>query len=224
MSKEKVIKNIIAPVIIVIISIVFAIIFNDYVFGLITLVAGFLNAYYMIIGKWYNYIFGIIFSITYSIVCFINGLYGFAIFTIILYTPIQITGLVKWFKKQSNDAVEVKSLSVKHGLLLTVAVCLFSAVLGFLLNLIPTQQMSYFDSVSQMINLCGIILSTLRYREMWYVWLANNVVDLLIWIKNFIDGSSNSGMMLVVSIMYFLTNIYGLINWIKLEKIQNKTA
>lgn len=98
-NKKTLIYDIIIPSIIVLVSVAFAVIFKDYIWGLTTLLFGFLNAYYMAVGKWYNYIFGILFSITYAIVCYFNGLFGFAIFTVLAYTPIQIIGLVKWFKK-----------------------------------------------------------------------------------------------------------------------------
>ena len=219
---KKKLLNIGMPIIITVLSLIFAFLFNDFSFGFITLLAGFLNAYYMMVGKWYNYIFGIIFSVVYAYVCFINGLYGFAIFTILLYTPIQIIGIIKWFKNRVDDVVKIKSLSIKNGLLLTLGICLSSLLLGFLLSLIPSQRLSLLDAVSQMINLGGIILCIYRYREMWFVWLVNNLVDLAIWIINFINHTSNAGMMLVVSIIYLIFNILGLIFWIKTEKHQLK--
>ena len=66
MTKKDVVKNIVLPIGIVFISIVFAIVFNDFGLGILTLLFGFLNAYYMAIGKWYNYLYGIAFSVTYS--------------------------------------------------------------------------------------------------------------------------------------------------------------
>ena len=58
----------------------------------------------------------------------------------------------------------------------------------------------------------------LRFKECWAVWLFNNSIDLSIWIINFVKGSPNSTMMLLVSIGYLLINVYGLIKWIKISK------
>lgn len=220
---KKVVENVIIPVLIVMISIFFGIIFNDYKLGLITLMAGFLNAYYAAIGKWYNYIFGIIFSLTYSATCYYNGLYGFAIFTVIFYIPFQIYGLVKWKKKEDEDhIVKIKSLTLKTGILLTLGISAGSALIGYLLNLIPGQQLSYLDATSQLVNVGGGMLNVLAYREGWYVWLVNNILDLIIWIINFGKNSTYSEMMLVVSIIYLVMNIYGLVNWIIIENKQRK--
>lgn len=219
-SKKTLIYDIIIPIIIVLVSVAFAIIFNDYIWGLSTLIFGFLNAYYMANGKWYNYIFGILFSITYAIVCYFNGLFGFAIFTILAYTPIQMIGLIKWFKKTEDKTVKVRSLSVGWGILISLGVVALSAGVGFLLTLIPGQNLAFLDSASQMINLAGIFLLTFRFRESWYVWLANNTIDLAIWIINTVKNTQSAPMMLVLSVMYLAMNVYGLIAWIIIERKQ----
>lgn len=65
----------IMPAITIIVSIVLGVISGDYFWGIITLIFGFLNAYYMAIGKWYNYIFGLLFSLSYAFVCGKNDAY-----------------------------------------------------------------------------------------------------------------------------------------------------
>ena len=84
--------------------------------------------------------------------------------------------------------------------------------------MIPNQQLAFLDASSNIINLCGIILMNLRFKECWAVWLFNNSIDLSIWIISFVKGSPNSTMMLLVSIGYLLINVYGLIKWIKMAK------
>ena len=74
----------IMPVITIIISVALGLISRDYFWGVITLIFGFLNAYYMAIGKWYNYIFGLLFSLSYAYVCGKNGLFGWVAFSFVL--------------------------------------------------------------------------------------------------------------------------------------------
>lgn len=224
MTKKKIIENIVAPIGIVILSIVFAIIFHDFTLGFVTLLVGFLNAYYMALGKWYNYIFGILFSIFYSIACAINGLFGFAIFSVILYTPIQIVGIVNWFRKQENGEVLVNSLSIKKGIITIALAVSGSFLVGILLSIIPRQTMPYFDAVSQILNLLGIVFTIFRYRESWILFLFNNVIDLVIWIIKFVKHTEYSSMMLVVAIMYLVMNIYGIVYWIFIEGKQKNKA
>ena len=216
-------KIILFPLIITMISIVIGIIFNDYICGTLSLIFGFLNAYYMAIGKWYNYIFGFLFAIVYAYICTINGLFGLLIFTIIFYLPLQISGLINWFKNKQDTEVKMRSLNFKSASLLSICVIAGSSMLGLLLSLIPGQNLAFLDSTSQIINLCGVVLGTMRFRESWYIWLINNIVDLTIWIINTVNHTPNAGMSLVTSIMYLVMNIIGVISWIRLEKQQKKT-
>lgn len=218
--KKNIIKKIVLPIGIVIVCLICSIISNDYILGGITLIAGFLNAYYMAIGKWYNYIFGIIFNVTYLVACYVNGLYGLGIFTICIYLPLQVYGLINWKKNQQNNNVEAKSFNAKKSFILCFCIILGSFAVGFLLDFIPTQKLSYLDACSQIINVSGVVLGSKAYREAWYVWIANNVIDLTIWTINCINNTPHSTMMLITSIMYLVMNIFGIISWIVLEKKQ----
>lgn len=77
------------------------------------------------------------------------------------------------------------------------------------------------DASSNCINLCGVILMILRFKESWWLWLINNIIDLSIWIITFINKGEGSSMMLLVSIGYLLINIYGIIKW-HIEAKKNK--
>ena len=220
---KNIFKVAVVPVIISVISILLGIVFKDFVWGILALIFGFLNAYYMAIGKWYNYIFGFLFAIVNAYICTINGLFGLLIFTVIFYLPLQVSGLINWFKNKQDSEVSMRSLNWKTSTILCASIVLGSVILGFLLSLIPKQQLAFLDSTSQIINLCGVVLGTMRFRESWYIWLLNNMVDLSIWIINTIKATPNAEMMLITSIMYLVMNIIGLISWIKIERKQKST-
>ena len=40
-------------------------------------------------------------------------------------------------------------------------------ILDYLLTLIPSQRLAFLDSNSNIINLCGVILMILRFKECW---------------------------------------------------------
>ena len=78
------------------------------------------------------------------------------------------------------------------------------------------------DAASNCINLCGVILMILRFKEAWWIWLINNIIDLIIWIITTINGGKGAIMMLLVSIGYLLINIYGVLKWnIEAKKSKN---
>lgn len=219
-KKKSLLKNLLIILSTIIISIILGIIFNDYIWGTLTLIFGFLNAYFMAIGKWQNYIFGILFTITYTVICTINGLYGWLIFSIIFYLPIQIYGIVDWKRNKKDKSVELKSFTMKNSIIICTSILLSSIILGFLLSLIPSQNLSFLDSTSQILNISGCILVALRFKECWIIWFANNFIDLIIWIINTIKGTVNSEMTLIMSIMYLVMNIISLFIWIRIERRQ----
>lgn len=204
---------------IIIFSLICGILSKDYFLGTLILICGLLNSYYASLGKIYNYIFGALYSLLSGYVCYINGLYGIAVLSILVYFPSQIQGYLSWKKKKDiNNEVAIRGFTLKNSIIITASCIVGSAILGFLLSKIPNQQLAFLDSSSNIINICGIVLMNLRFKECWVIWLFNNTIDLSIWIINAINGNSNSIMMLLVSIGYLLINIYGLIMWIKKSK------
>lgn len=223
-NKKSVFKELIIIASTLVVSFCFGLLFNDLIWGTLTLAFGFLNAYYMALGKWENYIYGILFTLTYAYICTINGLYGWLIFSIIFYLPVQIYGIVNWFRNKTDDVVEVKSFTLKNSIIICSSIIAGSVVLGFLLSLIPSQNLAFLDSTSQIINISGVILVAIRFKECWYVWIANNLIDTIIWIVNVINRTTNAEMALLTSIMFLVMNVVGLIYWIKTgrkQKTQN---
>lgn len=109
--------------------------------------------------------------------------------------------------------VKVREFTFKNSIIITLSCIIGSIILGYLLTLIPTQRLAFMDATSNCINLCGVILMILRFKESWWLWLINNVIDLSIWIITFINKGEGSTMMLLVFIGYLLINVYGIIKW-----------
>ncbi len=198
----------------IIFSIIIGIISNDIIIGSLILSTGILCAYYASLGKRINYILGFINYILMAYVSLKNNLYGMVCFYTFIFAPLQIRGFISWNKKlDDNKNVKVRGFTLKNSILITILCILSSLILGYLLSLIPKQQLSLLDATSNCINLCGVILMILRFRESWWIWLINNIIDLIIWIIIFINNGNNSFMMLLTSISYLLITIYGIVKW-----------
>lgn len=215
-------KNKLITLIVIIFSVLCGILTRDYYLGTLILVCGLLNSYYASIGKIYNYIFGALYSILSGYVCFRNGLYGIALLSLLVYFPSQIQGFISWNKnKDKNKQVKVRNFTVKNSIIIVTSCIISSLLFGYLLSKIPNQQLAFLDATSNVINLCGIILMNLRFKECWLVWLFNNTIDVVIWVINIVNKTPNSMMMLLVSIGYLLINVYGIIKWNKMSKLNN---
>lgn len=207
-------KNIIITLMCLIISIVSGIISNDLLIGGTILLTGLLCAYFASEGKRINYIFGLINYLLISYVSFKNNLFGIFFFYIFIFSPLQINGFIAWNKNLNNNKnVKVREFTLYNSIIITLSCIIGSIILGYLLTLIPTQRLAFMDATSNCINLCGVILMILRFKESWWLWLINNLVDLSIWVITFINKGEGSTMMLLVSIGYLLINIYGIIKW-----------
>jgi len=207
-------KYIIITFICTLISLISGIVSNDILIGGTILLTGLLCAYFASEGKRINYILGLINYLLMGYVSFKNNLYGIFFFYIFIFSPLQIQGFITWNKNLNDEKnVKVREFTLKNSIIITLSCIVGSLLLGYLLTLIPNQRLAFLDAISNCINLCGIILMILRFKESWWLWLINNIIDLSIWIITFINKGEGATMMLLVSISYLLINIYGIIKW-----------
>ncbi|MCI8308852.1 MAG: nicotinamide mononucleotide transporter [Clostridia bacterium] len=207
-------KYIIIILVCIVISLISGIITKDLLIGGTILATGLLCAYFASEGKRVNYILGLINYILIGYVSFKNNLFGIFFFYMFIFAPLQIHGYISWKKNLDNNKnVKVREFNLKNSIIITLSCIICSFILGYLLSLIPGQRLAIMDASSNCINLCGVILMILRFKESWWLWLVNNVVDLTIWIITVINKGNNAVMMLLVSIGYLLINIYGIIKW-----------
>lgn len=207
-------KYIIIILLCIIMSIISGIIAKDLLIGGTILATGLLCAYFASEGKRVNYILGLINYILMGYVALKNNLFGIFFFYIFIFSPLQIRGYISWKKNLDNGHnVKAREFTLKNSIIITLSCIISSFILGYLLSLIPGQRLAIMDASSNCINLCGVILLNLRFKEAWWIWLVNNIIDLTIWTITVINKGNGSIMMLLVSIGYLLINIYGIIKW-----------
>ena len=182
--------------------------------GILLVLFSILNGYYASNFKRINYIFGLLSYLLMGYVAFKNNIYGMSIFYILIFSPMQLIGFINWGKKQDNNKkVIVRAFSKKNRIILIIACIVLSMVMASILNKIPNAKFTYLDSFSNIINLSGIVLMALRFNESWWLWLINNVLDLILWTNVVNIGGNYSISMLISSIIYLIINIYGIIKW-----------
>lgn len=215
-------KYLIITIICFVISLISGILSNDIIIGGANLFTALLCAYFSCEGKRTSYILGLINYLLIGYVSLINHLYGLFIFGVIICPIFQIQGYISWSKNLNEDkTVKVREFTLKNSIIITISCLIGSTILSYILSLIPNERIAFLDALSNIINLCGVVLAILRFKECWWIWLFNNIIDLSIWIITFIAKGEGSTMMLLVSIGYLLINIYGIIKWnIEAKKIR----
>lgn len=216
-------KYIVITVLCLIVSLISGILSHDIIIGGANLFTALLCAYFSSEGKRVSYILGLINYLLIGYVSFINHLYGLFIFGVIICPILQIQGYISWSKNLNEDkTAKVREFTLKNSIIITISCLLGSLILSYLLSIIPRERIAFLDALSNIINLCAVILAILRFKECWWIWLINNIIDLSIWIITFIGKGEGSTMMLLVSIGYLLINIYGIIKWnIAAKKLKN---
>lgn len=207
-------KYLIVTFICAVLSFIFGVFSHDIIIGGTILLTGLLCAYFASEGKRVNYILGFINYLLMGYVSFKNHLFGIFFFYLFIFSPLQIKGFITWNHNLDQDQnVKVREFTKKNSIIITLSCVLGSLLLGYLLTLIPNQRLAFMDASSNCINLCGVILMILRFREAWWLWLINNIIDLSIWVIAFLWNGEGSAMMLLTSIGYLLINIYGIVKW-----------
>lgn len=105
---------------------------------------------------------------------------------------------------------KVRSLNKKGMIIATITVLIFWALL-YPLGLMWNDSAPITDSLTLAIGAVASILCTLHYRNTYALWLAEDAVNVVMWIKTAFTLGINAATiaMLVSTIMYLVTAIYG---------------
>ena len=198
--------------------------FDDYLFlGSLTLFLGCLQTLLLSKGFWWEELVGITEALMVAIVALASNLYGTAIFTVLVYVPLSVFSLISWKKHQNGGVVKINKMNTKTSVLLIVLLLVSIVIFSFLLSLVPNQNLPALDTISNMLDICGIILIALRFKEGWIFWIMCSLADFIMWGVLFLQGNTvNSPMMIIVSFVNIIINVFGYWSFIEIRKLQEK--
>lgn len=164
-------------------------------------------------GKISNYFFGLIFAYTYFYVAWGANFLGEMNTVLYVYLPSQFIGYFMWKNHMQNDqggeSVVAKSLSLKGWVVLVL-----TAGIGTILFVQALQaaggSSTGLDGLTTIITVAAQLLMILRYREQWLLWIALNILSIVLW--------AETPAMYLMYAAYLLNSIYGYYNWTKLAK------
>ena len=183
--------------------------------GILIILSSVLNSLLSSNFKKSNYIFGLICYILMGLVAYINHIYGMFFFYIFIFAPLQIYGYYHWGKNSTNERVKVRTFSFKNRIIAIISCIIISIAFAFVLVRIPGARFTFLDAFSNIINLCGVILLALRFNESWWLWLINNIIDVVLWTMVYNISGDYAIPMLISCVFYLVINIYGIYKWNK---------
>ena len=162
----------------------------------------------------------IIFACIYAYVSFTFNYYGEMITYIGMTGLIACFSLVVWIMNPSKKRTEVRVNSISQGEVFISFTVMFviSFLFYFILKLLNTTNL-LISTISIFTSLTASYLTLRRSKYYALAYAANDVVLIIMWILASISSSQYISM--VICFIFFLINdIYGFINWNKMEKKQ----
>lgn len=163
----------------------------------------------------------IVFSILYGIISYSFSYYGEMITYLGMTAPMALFALISWLKNPYNGnrtEVRVNRLKTKETVFMFLLTAVVTVVFYFILaafntaNLIPS-------TLSVTTSFLAVYLTFRRSAFFAAAYAANDVILIILWILA--AASDISYISVVICFIMFLANdIYGFINWSKIQKRQ----
>lgn len=197
------------------------IIFNSDLLTPICSIVGIITALLLAKGKYMGQVFGLLIVILYSIVSFKNKFYGEVIIYLVIMLPMYVIGIISWIRHQDKqtNSVEVNKISNQEwGIVALASIVCFMGIY-FLLKSFNTEEL-FVSSLSVLDSLFAIYLQIRRSKYSFYFYVINDLVLIVLWGIPCITGSFFLIPMLMNPIINLINDVYGIVNWRKLEAIQ----
>lgn len=199
-------------------------IFHSAWFILVNALLGVLCVFTQAKGKIVTQFLGIVLFGFYTYICFTQKFYGEAILYLVIMMPMYLYGIVQWLThrdKQDNVVIVRSNLSKREWLLSTLAFIGLSVAVFFLLRALHTNQLvtSTFSFLSM---LPAVYLLIRRCKWNQVAFLINDFIVPILWLVLVIQGDFSFLPMCINYVFQIIYDVYGLFQWIKLEKEQEE--
>ena len=175
-------------------------------------------------GKVSTQFIGIVYFCFYIFITYTQKYYGEALVYLVVMLPMYIYGVIHWLAnrdKKDNVVIVRSNLSKKEWLI--ASICFIAVGIGiyFMLKALNTSQL-LINSLSFISMLPAVYLLMRRCKWNQVAFLVNDFIVPLLWIFLVVQGDLSFLPMCVYHIFQIIYDIYGLIEWIKLEKKQKE--
>ena len=175
-------------------------------------------------GKVITQFIGIVYFCFYIFISYKQRYYGEALLYLIIMLPMYIYGVIHWLSnrdKKENVVIVKSNLSVKEWCLFGVSFILVAVGVFFILKALNTSQL-IISSLSFVSMLPAVYLLIRRCKWNQVAFLVNDFIVPILWIILVVQGDLSFLPMCIYHIFQVTYDIYGLIEWIKLEKRQKE--
>lgn len=207
--------------------------------GLVSSISGVLASIFQVRAKAAYYLWFLLNTVTYAIVCLHENLYGQFIQNFFILLPLEVAGFIAWKKHIDNskeNKLEIRKFTKSNWvvsiILAIIAWGLYAAFIKYLPNMfsalfgmhIAADPQFKLDALTSVMTIFAVYITSKRYLEQWYFWIIANA-GIIIFIKSIIETgvfsmSDLSGA--IVLGQYGVISFYGLYCWLKMYKKQKE--
>lgn len=173
-------------------------------------------------GNPFGQLLMMIFSLLYGVISYSFAYYGEMITYLGMTMPMALFSLITWLKNPYNGnraEVEVNRISKRENIFMWVLAIAVTAVFYFILEFFDTANIVP-STISVTTSFLAVYLTFRRNPYYALGYAANDIVLIILWsMASFSDISYLS--VTVCFAAFFVNDIYGYINWKKMEKKQS---
>lgn len=177
------------------------------------LVSGILGICSVVLGAQGNiltFVFGFAQVVTYTYLCVVERFYA-EIAINIYYFITMIYGVYCWRNRLLDNTLQIHTRCLSRNVfpLLSLAIILMSILTGWLLQRYTDDPQPYLDAFTTVPAIVAQVLMVLAYREQWYLWLAVDILAVVMWIR------AENYCMAAQYAFWCANCIYGYVQWTK---------
>ena len=137
--------------------------------------------------------------------------------------PVSAVSVVTWLKNPySSNEVKVKRLSAEKMIILMIATAVVTVLFYFILKLCGTASL-IISTVSVITSFLASMLTVLRSPLYAAAYALNDIVLIVLWVIASL-GDASCVPMVVCLAVFLINDLYGLKNWLKMQKEQEVSA
>lgn len=162
----------------------------------------------------------IVFALLYGVISFRVRYYGEMITYLGMTAPMALLALVTWLRNPYRDSAEVavRRLTRRDAALLLLLAALVTAVFFFILRALRNAALAV-STLSVTTSFLASYLTALRSPYYALAYAANDLVLIVLWVISSLTDSSGVPMVACFA-MFFLNDMYGFVNWRRMERRQ----
>lgn len=174
-------------------------------------------------GNPFGQLLMVIFSIIYGLISYGFSYYGEMITYMGMSGPMAFFALVSWLRNPfegKKSQVKVNRISKKEICFMVCLTAVVTVLFYFILQYFNTANL-VFSTLSVTTSFAAVYLTFRRSPYFALVYALNDIVLIILWVyASFSDITYLS--VVICFVMFLINDIYGFVNWLRMEKNQKK--